>query len=222
MTSSLVCVHTSTPFQNNSSEINLDSKLDYPSDHHCRNRLTNRQEILDSVWSYLDKLTELLASDKGTIRFPEKKGPGRAERANDKNAFACSSDDELPSAIICSECSWTQIKHQSFDDICAKLLKKPSKPSVEVDETDLTEVMRAGYIMSLQFFADKFRLPTRSQQKALILPSLIAGILRLYLWSTRPIHYAHHLLNVFETGKAWPPFSALQLNLTDDHKSTLR
>ncbi|KAG0092538.1 phosphatidylinositol-4- kinase, partial [Podila epicladia] len=68
-----------------------------------------------------------------------------------KHTFEFSSDDEKPT--LSTETNEAQSSVQSFDDIWTSLLAAPVA-IVAAGQGNLTKVMRAEYIMSLQFFAD--------------------------------------------------------------------
>lgn len=68
-----------------------------------------------------------------------------------KHNFEFSSDDEKPT--LSTEANESQSSTQSFDDTWTSLLAAPVAIA-SAGQGNLTKVMRAEYIMSLQFFAD--------------------------------------------------------------------
>ncbi|KAF9355760.1 phosphatidylinositol-4- kinase [Mortierella sp. NVP85] len=79
-----------------------------------------------------------------------------------------SNDDEKPSAVPHSseEPSSLGVALESFDDIWSLLLSEPVK--IKQEATQLTKIMRADYIMSMQYFADMRKFANELQATGVV------------------------------------------------------
>ncbi|KAG0006350.1 phosphatidylinositol-4- kinase [Modicella reniformis] len=91
-------------------------------------------------------------------------------QVNGKHTREYSSDDENPSVIPqpTREASSLSTTLGSFDDIWSALLSEPIKIAQGATQLDLTKIMRAEYIMSMQHFADMHEFANELHAKGVV------------------------------------------------------